>query len=193
MTRFAGQLLLFDDSEMDSQSFMPGQRCDPAGGTVRDDEYNTPRWLWEPGLRVFGIEEYDLDPATNETAIVPAYQRLTQAENGLACSWRLSHRQPTRLWLNPPFSQNAAFAKKLIQEWKAGGIEAIVLNKHDHRVGWWWQLEEAAVGLCLVRGYVQFAGQRAGYRFPVSVFFFGADYSIFEREYECLGRCFRLR
>ncbi|NEQ48667.1 MAG: hypothetical protein F6K11_00850 [Leptolyngbya sp. SIO3F4] len=171
----------------------PGKcRNDPAEGTVKDDEYNSPEWLWKLGLKVFGIEEYDLDPATNETSTVPAHTKFHLWDDGLTRRWRVPKRKITRGWLNPPFSKNEQFADKLIAEYQEGGLEMIVLDKHDHRVAWWWNLEAVATGLCIIRGYVKFDGHKTPYRFPVSVFYFGLDYEKFKQVFKNYGLCINL-
>lgn len=160
---------------------------DPAGGTSNDDEYNTPQWLWQPGLKVFGLEKYDLDVATNNNSTVPAAEKFTIDDNSLSQSWQRRKNGKTKLWMNPPFSENLPFALKLIDEWQWGHIEAIVLDKHDHRVAWWGLLADAATEVLLVRGYVRFDGQTASYRFPVAMFYFGSEPQKFREEYGGLG------
>ena len=173
-------------------SSTPVRKADPAGGTRQDDEYNTPKWLWQLGQDVFGLDEYDIDPATNETSAVPDSKKFMLLNDGLSRSWKSPKREMTRGWLNPPFSKNSEFVEKLCSEYQKGGLEMIVLDKHDHRVGWWWELEAAAAGLCLIRGYVQFEGHSQSYRFPVSIFYFGPNYEAFERVFKDYGRCVQL-
>lgn len=69
------------------------------------DERYTPRWVFDN----LGIE-FDLDPCSPVDGgdAVPARRKLTRLDDGLAHEWAGT------VWVNPPFSNAAAFARKFI-------------------------------------------------------------------------------
>ncbi|MFC7431002.1 MULTISPECIES: DNA N-6-adenine-methyltransferase [unclassified Agrococcus] len=87
------------------------------------DERFTPRWVFD----ALG-ETFDLDPASPVDAEtnVPALQRFTRDDDGLAQQWH------GFVWLNPPFSNSTAWAERML----AHG-EGIFLGPHAN--AWWAQ------------------------------------------------------
>lgn len=69
------------------------------------DERYTPRWVFD-GLGI----TFDLDPCSPVEGgdCVPARHKLTANDDGLAHDWEGC------VWVNPPFSNSAAFADKFI-------------------------------------------------------------------------------
>lgn len=79
-------------------------------------EWYTPSPIIEAARRV--MRGIDLDPASsaaaNETVRAAAFFSL--ADDGLTRSWG------GRVWLNPPFAENARFIAKLVAEYEAGNV-----------------------------------------------------------------------
>lgn len=96
------------------------------------DEWWTPKRYIDSTRRVLG--DIDLDPASciGANRIVQAKKIYTEAENGLRYPWR------GRIFMNPPYSQNKAFAEKLLSERQAGNIEQAILlvGAHAIETGW---------------------------------------------------------
>lgn len=67
------------------------------------DERFTPQWIFD-GLGL----QFDVDPASPGDGgdCVPAYDKITKQDNGLAWDW------VGLVWLNPPFSDATAWADK---------------------------------------------------------------------------------
>ena len=55
----------------------------------------------------------DLDPATSETAIVPALRRITPESDGGIGGLEADWGDASRVWLNPPYSRPAPWLRKL--------------------------------------------------------------------------------
>jgi len=97
------------------------------------NEWYTPQEYIETARAVMG--GIDLDPASNEIAnqLVEATRFFTKAENGLQQPWR------GRIWLNPPYGGEAEnFAKKTIEEYRQGNIEAAILLLNANSLGTKW-------------------------------------------------------
>jgi hypothetical protein len=74
--------------------------------SLESDERYTPKWVFD-GLGI----TFDLDPCSPGEGMgdcVPAVRKLTKNDDGLACDWEGC------VWVNPPFSNSAAFADKFI-------------------------------------------------------------------------------
>jgi hypothetical protein len=79
-------------------------------------EWYTPSPIIEAARRVMG--GIDLDPASSAAAneTVRAAMFFTVADDGLTRPWH------GRVWLNPPFAENARFIAKLVAEYDAGNV-----------------------------------------------------------------------
>lgn len=81
-------------------------------------EWYTPSDIIEAARAVLG--GIDLDPASSVAAnlTVRADRFFTESDNGLAHPWE------GRVWLNPPFTENARFIPKIVAEYEAGRVTA---------------------------------------------------------------------
>ena len=71
----------------------------------KSDEWWTPKWLFE----ALGLSFY-LDPCGHRKAFVPALHIYTKADDGLSRPWTGS------VFLNPPYSDTAAWVDKFLAE-----------------------------------------------------------------------------
>lgn len=96
------------------------------------DEWWTPRRYIDSARRVLG--EIDLDPASciEANRVVRAKKIYTEATNGLLQPWH------GRVFMNPPYSQNKAFAEKLLSERQSGNVKQAILlvGAHAIETGW---------------------------------------------------------
>lgn len=109
------------------------------GGYMAEDldDYQTPPLIAEAARLVLG--KIDLDPATSERAnneVIHA-ARFHTAENhndGLIPEWHA-----TSLWLNPPWSQDGRWARKLAHEHAKGRVQQAILALGDTSLSksWW--------------------------------------------------------
>lgn len=104
-------------------------------GLIQQDsgqvEWYTPLGIIEAARQVMG--SIDLDPASSAAANerVGATAFFDRAADGLARSWE------GRVWLNPPFSDNAAFVNKLMIEYLAGRVtQACVITFASLDTAW---------------------------------------------------------
>ena len=79
-------------------------------------EWYTPSPIIEAARRV--MRGIDLDPASSAAAneTVRAASFFSAADDGLSRPWR------GRVWLNPPFAENARFIARLVAEYEAGNV-----------------------------------------------------------------------
>ncbi len=100
----------------------------PSQGKDSDERY-TPRWVFD-GLDL----EFDLDPASPVDGgdCVPARRKLTRLEDGLAHEWN------GVVWLNPPFSESTAWARKF-RDHGNGVFLGPVAN-----ASWWLELARSS-------------------------------------------------
>jgi DNA N-6-adenine-methyltransferase (Dam) len=154
----------------------------PSGvlGSAKSCEQYTPEYLWKPGLEMFGIEEYDLDPATWDQSPIPCKQRFTRKDDGLSQEWNAQY-----LWSNFPYSdRDPATGKKQIVmgKWVAKLIHAhhwgyvhnaLTLVKSDCRPEWFHALLGASSAYLFIKGGVTFE-QPASAETKNSSSFFGS-------------------
>ena len=149
---------------------------------ARDERY-TPDYLWQPGLDMFEIPAYDLDPATCADSPVPARIKYTKEDDGLSKPWIAKY-----LFANFPFALNLEFVEKLIEEYMAGNVEnAIICLKTDHRTKWYNLLALYCTCICSVNRQVQFLGTDHSSFFGISLFYFGDDLLDFFKSHQHLG------
>lgn len=150
-----------------------------------NDEWYTPAEHLELARKVMG--GIDLDPASCELAqqVVRAGHFYTAEQDGLVQPWA------GRIWLNPPYSRGliSKFARKLLEEWRAGRIEQAVVLVNAHPDGRWFQRLSAEFVLCLTHKRIRFwdGTRTVNPRFPSAFFYAGADATRFKRVFRRLG------
>jgi len=92
------------------------------------DTNNTPVWLCDLVVEFFGGPP-DVDPCTNQWATMPAKNRYTLEDDGLAQDWGVG----TSVWCNPPYSDPFEFARRMGEHVGLG----LALYRHDHSTAWW--------------------------------------------------------
>jgi ParB family chromosome partitioning protein len=151
-----------------------------------ENEWYTPARYVEAGRRVLG--GIDLDPASSPRAneTVKAARFFTAEDDGLAQHWS------GRVWLNPPYGRLAgAFARKLVDHYAAGDVEAAVLlvNAHCTDTDWFAPLWDRV--LCFTDHRIDFdsAGrEKANASTHGSVFaYFGREEMRFRDEFSPFG------
>lgn len=110
------------------------------------DEWYTPPDLAQMIMRnvAHRRDEFDLDPCSPEHGpyTVEAARRYTQEENGLTRDWG---EAGDVVWVNPPYSQMAAWIEKMIEQAGRGVvIIALVPARTDTR--WWARATADAEG-----------------------------------------------
>lgn len=123
----------------------------------------------------------DLDPCGNRYSLVGPKKQflLSRGEDGLKLPWE------GRVFVNPPFSDGAAWLDKAATTWAEGGdFECIMLmparvdTKAFHRSG------ATADAICFWKGRVTFVGAKASAPFP-TMFMYWGDRSAAFREAFC--------
>jgi hypothetical protein len=165
------------------------QHGHPAG--IQDksgnDEQYTPERLWMPGLEVFGVEKFDLDPMSHEGSAIPCDRFFSLEDDALIQPWTCRN-----MWFNFPFSKQKESTDKLLEELDNGNVEsAIGLSKQDNRTEWWAKLAATATAWCLVEGYDKFHSPEhvntGNSFFPVVIWYFGPDVEKFFFAYSSVG------
>ena len=122
-----------------------------------NDQWFTPSEYIERAREVLG--EIELDPASCEQAqeTVKAGRFFTEEQNGLEQEWS------GRVWLNPPYSNLARFADKLVAEVMAKRVTAAVVLTHNYSdTRWFHDLASVASAMCFTRGWIKFVGPGPG-------------------------------
>lgn len=91
------------------------------------DDWRTPQEVFE---KYDKTHEFDLDAAANEENHLCASwfgPGSDLAEDALANGWKIDNANPSRVWLNPPYSRNAEFVKKAREEADAGNATVVML------------------------------------------------------------------
>jgi hypothetical protein len=165
-------------------------RSSGKGTDDRDnDEQFTPEELWKPMLRVFGVKEFDLDPASYEGSPIPAKKHYTKADNALVQSW-----ESETMWFNFPFSMHSAMEGKFRDERESGRQkQAGGLIKCDCRPVWFQNFISQADACCMVAGSWKFGRpdvleENANSSFfGIMIVYYGEDAAAFYREYKAYG------
>jgi hypothetical protein len=121
------------------------------------DERYTPSWVFD-GLGL----TFDLDPASpgfGNGDCVPALRKLTLADDGLAAAWC------GLVWLNPPFSNATAWARKFIDHHNGVFLGPVANGRWTH------DMMSAADLLWLCRDFAFTHPTHSGKRSSMPLFF----------------------
>jgi phage N-6-adenine-methyltransferase len=150
------------------------------------DEWYTPPWVLQLARDILG--GIDLDPASSEQAnrAVQAHCYYTAADDGYMRPWT------GRVWLNPPFSDTARWARRLAAAYQDGDVAAgLLLVNSAPGYTWYeelvdrWPAAQFRKRLAFVRG----DGAPAGLaKKSQTLFYFGPDAARFFRLMESHAR-----
>jgi hypothetical protein len=104
-------------------------------GTITSDDYYTPKWLFdEMGLT------FDIDVASPPGGVpwIPAKRYFTMADDGLLQPWE------GRVWMNPPFSNTNAWARKFTAHGHGVALIPVAKAYWFHEL---WESDAALVSL----------------------------------------------
>lgn len=135
-------------------------------------EWYTPKPIIERVRRSLG--QIDLDPCSNTgTPNVPALQRYTVQDDGLAHDWR------GKVYMNPPYGRAIApWIEKFRQEYTIGNMTAgIALVPARTDTDWFRMLNQYAI--CFIDGRLHFNDSDAGAPFPSCAVYAGDDIAGF--------------
>lgn len=157
--------------------------------TVTADDFYTNELIISCAKRVMG--HIDLDPASHAAAnrVVGARRFFTIADNGLSHEWR------GRVWCNPPFSEWASWARKIVHEWNSGRIPemCVLCATRTLTAKYFAPIHEHSDAICILTGRIPFWGGKAtsspddGH----AVFYFGPNVNSFAYEFNQIGNTFR--
>lgn len=152
----------------------------------KNDHWNTPPDLWIRGLRFFGVFCFDFDPCSNDGSTVPACQRWTIADDGLAQTWA------GVAWCNPPYSRIGPWARRGFETWRRGETESIWIVPNATGTNYWHRYYWRAPFLCFIHGRVAFVDHagvpRAGSKHESAIVAFTRDDDDHARRFaECFG------
>jgi phage N-6-adenine-methyltransferase len=124
--------------------------------------WSTPQDFFDRLNREF---HFTLDPCTDGTnAKCPHY--FTEADDGLAQTWA-----PHVVFMNPPYSQIAAWIRKAYEEAQAGAtVVALIPSRTDTR--YWHDYVMKADEIRFVKGRLKFGEGRNSAPFPSAVVVF---------------------
>lgn len=127
------------------------------------DEWATPKRLFQ---RLHAEFDFTLDPcATVANATCPKF--FTQAENGLAQSWR-----GERVFMNPPYGRKIGlWIRKAYEEGQRGGLVVCLIPARTDTV-YWHDYVMRAAEIRLLRGRVKFGDGRNSAPFPSAIVIF---------------------
>lgn len=131
----------------------------------------TDTWLTPPEW-ISALGPFDLDPACPPNMPWPTASRmLTEADNGLAAPWE------GRVWLNPPFGQQAALWLRKMAE-HGNGIALIPARTETAM--FYESVWNRASGICFVKGRPHFHhqdGKRASFNSgaPIALVAYGHE------------------
>lgn len=103
------------------------------------DHRCTPEPIWRAALEAAGIERFDLDPASNPFATIPAETSWHGgAYDGRKLAWF------GNVWINYPWSVPVPWVCKIIKESKREEVRSITANgAHDLSTAWAQQITNA--------------------------------------------------
>jgi len=134
--------------------------------TLRQEDYRTPRDLYERCNRAYG--PFDLDPcASAENALTARY--FTREMDGLAMTWT------GRVFMNPPYSRD--LGKWILKAWSSAMTTAAVVVclipcRTDTK---WWHTYVDGNPVHFLRGRVKFGNARDRCPFPCCIVVFGEE------------------
>lgn len=130
------------------------------------DEWSTPLSFVRPLARALG--GFDLDPASGAETSPIAQTTYTEDEDGLSKPWF------GRVWLNPPYSEMAAWMEKCMAESKQDNTDVILaLVKGDTSTDWWHRYAPEADAVAFLDHRLKFGEDAGSAPFPNHVFVFG--------------------
>lgn len=89
------------------------------------DDYKTPPCIYEPILKYFNREKFDIDVCCTDKNI-PAEKHFTKNENGLIQPWS------GLCFCNPPWNQSIKFVKKALEDFKKDpSLEVVFVLSSD--------------------------------------------------------------
>lgn len=152
-----------------------------------ENEWYTPSGYLTLAREVLG--GIDLDPASSDLAneTVRAACIHTLEHDGLSKKWG------GRVWMNPPYAQPwiQRFIEKLVEEYRAGHIEAAIALTHNYTdTAWFHAGAEAASAICFTRGRIAFVdpdGKKASPTQGQAFFYFGPDPERFAQVFSGAG------
>lgn len=177
-----------EDYVTPSSILKSGAKSDSDPDKPKDEQY-TPEDLTNAMLRVFGANEFDLDPTSHPASKIPCRRIYTKEDDALAQDWTCEN-----LWFNFPFSLHLPLVEKFLAERSAGKIPmAGGLLKCDCRPRWFQKIVAEADAICMVSGAWEFgrpdSAQANGNSsfFGIVIVYFGPDAMAFYREFSPLG------
>jgi hypothetical protein len=172
--------------------------------SAASNKHYTPEPIWRAGLKCFGVEEFDLDPASFHGSPIPCKRIFTEEENGLIQVW-----EAETLWSNFPYSARdeddklisgymESWVNRLIDSYDEGLVKrALTLTKSDCRTEWFHSLLDVSTAHCMIKGAVKHgrpegpdgeAQKNNGSYFGSVVFYLGDELDQFYEAFAPLGR-----
>lgn len=107
---------------------------------MSNDEWGTPKWLYDWANWVFG--PFDLDAAASKDNSKCFYY-WSKTENSLVQNWgEYLGDEIHKVWMNPPYSRGnlEAFTQKAVQECIIDhNVDLVCALLKDDRSTWWWR------------------------------------------------------
>lgn len=129
------------------------------------DEWATPPQFVRPLADAVG--GFDLDPASGAEQSPIADETYTEADDGLTQPWFGT------VWVNPPYSEMAAWTRKAINESNRSATDTIIyLCKGDSSADWWQRAVRESSAVAMIDHRLSF-GDGGDAPFPSHVFVFG--------------------
>jgi|GEM_PF-494624 len=157
-------------------------KLNPGMYSSKSDQHFTPDVVLE---RVRRVAPIGLDPCANENAIVNARHEflLSSGIDGLREDWR----GYGTVFVNPPYSNIADWARKLVHE-AARNIEIIALLPSRTDTRWMHDyILETATAVCFWRGRLKFSNAKNSAPFPSLVAYWGPNEERFRNAFDDVG------
>jgi hypothetical protein len=101
--------------------------------------------------------------------------------NGLGVNWW------GRVYVNPPYSDNAAWIAKCASEAKRQGVEIIALIPARVDTKYWHEHAATAQAVCFWKGRLRFVGAESSAPFPVAFIYWGKNAERFASVFSKYG------